>query len=143
MRTLTIAALTCAFSLTTAQDSDPQNSESPESKVYDHPIDTGSELYWWSYNPDNGTVKKPSGYKPKYNQCGLGCEECEAVEAKRCFSYQYRSCYSPYFGETCCEDMYGTTCEEGYYCAYDGRGQAYCCHEVCRDVRWKWDGMRR
>lgn len=127
MRSLIIRAVASAASLVAAQDL--QDQEPTQFKVYDHPVDTGSDDVWWSHNPDDGLRPQPAGYKAMWEQCGPSCssEDCGILDSTLCFSYQFNSCYSPFFGETCCEDMYGTTCEQYYTCAYDPKGQAYCC----------------
>jgi hypothetical protein len=39
-------------------------------------------------------------------------------------------CYEPSLGETCCEDVYGTACVDGWFCAYDSGNFAYCCQNT-------------
>ncbi|KAH7123715.1 hypothetical protein B0J11DRAFT_615265 [Dendryphion nanum] len=82
--------------------------------------------FWWSYNKENDTT---SGYEPVFEVCGDSCSDC-ADGAKRCHSDEFSNiCYEPGLGETCCQDLYGTACNKGFYCAYNDAEVAYCCHK--------------
>ncbi|KAF2278163.1 uncharacterized protein EI97DRAFT_465529 [Westerdykella ornata] len=88
---------------------------------------SAQEYSYWAYPPENYTETAPHGYDPAFEICGTTCESCEK-EAEECFSLQYSNvCYEPKRGEHCCRDLYGTSCVEGYYCAYNGTQAGYCC----------------
>jgi hypothetical protein len=92
---------------------------------------TTAPEFWWSYPPgDNYTADNPQGYDPIFEVCGTSCSDCREG-AKRCHADEFTNiCYEPAAGETCCQDLYGTACIEGYYCAYNPAEVAYCCANV-------------
>ena len=71
---------------------------------------TATTDFWWSFPPgENYTEDNPYGYDPLFEICGPSCEECRE-NAKQCRSDQFSNiCYEPADGETCCNDVYGST----------------------------------
>ncbi|KAF2731298.1 hypothetical protein EJ04DRAFT_514714 [Polyplosphaeria fusca] len=81
--------------------------------------------FWWSYPPDNNYTVP--AYDPMFEICGTSCSDCRE-NATQCYSSEFTNiCYEPQAAETCCQDIYGTACGEGYYCAYNPSEVAYCC----------------
>ncbi|KAF2270423.1 hypothetical protein CC78DRAFT_573704 [Lojkania enalia] len=81
--------------------------------------------YYFSYQDPESD---PVGYIPNYEICGNSCSDC-ADGAVQCLARNYTDlCYEPDI-ETCCQDVYGTACLKGFYCAYNPDNVAYCCQE--------------
>ncbi|KAF1996281.1 hypothetical protein P154DRAFT_623357 [Amniculicola lignicola CBS 123094] len=84
-----------------------------------------ADFFWAVQNSrDNGSI----GYEPHFPKCGDSCSDCEE-KAQACAKSNI--CYEPESEETCCGDTKGTSCIQGYYCAFDvdADNVAYCCQE--------------
>lgn len=88
-------------------------------------LTAAQEQFFWSYKAENTT----GSYEPYFEICGSSCEDCNP-DAKACFAENWANlCFEPKAGETCCKDQFGTSCYDGYYCAYDEDNVAFCCAE--------------
>ncbi|KAL2141286.1 hypothetical protein VTI28DRAFT_2621 [Corynascus sepedonium] len=79
-----------------------------------------------------GVVRRQddSGYQPDQEQCGEGstCAEACGAGYEVCTSKdKLTHCYNPTVGEICCPDQNGGSCEQGYYCTADKKGETWCC----------------
>ncbi|KAH6632670.1 hypothetical protein F5144DRAFT_621383 [Chaetomium tenue] len=72
------------------------------------------------------------GYQPEEAMCNDGntCEEACGAGYQTCSSTDSQvHCFNPTVGELCCPDQSGNSCEEGYYCTADTKGETWCCPE--------------
>lgn len=70
------------------------------------------------------------GYQPEEAACNEGntCEEACGAGYQTCSSGDSQvHCFNPTVGEICCPDKSGNSCEEGYYCTADTKGETWCC----------------
>ncbi|KAK4245241.1 hypothetical protein C7999DRAFT_34413 [Corynascus novoguineensis] len=79
-----------------------------------------------------GVVRRQddSGYQPDQEQCSEGntCAEACGAGYEVCTSKdKLTHCYNPTVGEICCPDQNGGSCEQGYYCTADKKGETWCC----------------
>ncbi|KAL2024531.1 hypothetical protein VTK56DRAFT_7574 [Thermocarpiscus australiensis] len=73
-----------------------------------------------------------SGYQPEPTVCGTGntcAEACGAGYTACASSDNQVHCFNPTAGEVCCPDKSGNSCEAGYYCTSDKKGETWCCPE--------------
>ncbi|KAK8051445.1 hypothetical protein PG993_002830 [Apiospora rasikravindrae] len=70
-------------------------------------------------------------YQPAETLCGSGttCAEACGKGFEQCGSQDDQvHCFNPTVGQTCCQGgTNGNACDEGYYCANDGKGATWCC----------------
>jgi len=72
------------------------------------------------------------GYQPEEAVCNEGntCEEACGAGYQTCSSSDSQvHCFNPTVGELCCPDKSGNSCEQGYYCTADTKGETWCCPE--------------
>ncbi|KAK4125967.1 hypothetical protein N657DRAFT_670121 [Parathielavia appendiculata] len=79
-----------------------------------------------------GVVRRQDtpGYQPGQAMCGAGatCEEACGAGYTTCASTDNQvHCFNPTVGEVCCPDKSGNSCEKGYYCTADSKGETWCC----------------
>ncbi|KAL2166475.1 hypothetical protein VTG60DRAFT_2735 [Thermothelomyces hinnuleus] len=73
-----------------------------------------------------------SGYQPEPVKCNNGdtCAEACGAGYETCVSNDdLTHCYNPTVGEICCPNQSGGSCEKGYYCTADKKGETWCCPE--------------
>jgi len=71
-----------------------------------------------------------SGYQPEQTVCGSGntCAEACGAGYETCVSKDSAvHCFNPIAGEICCPDLSGSSCDKGYYCTADSKGETWCC----------------
>ncbi|KAK4100301.1 hypothetical protein N658DRAFT_473545 [Parathielavia hyrcaniae] len=79
-----------------------------------------------------GVVRRQDtpGYQPGQAMCGAGatCEEACGAGYTTCASADNQvHCFNPTVGEVCCPGQSGSSCEQGYYCTADTKGETWCC----------------
>ncbi|KAH8900032.1 hypothetical protein GQ53DRAFT_816067 [Thozetella sp. PMI_491] len=70
------------------------------------------------------------GYQPTQSECGAGvtCADACGAGYQTCTSGDNAvHCFNPAAAETCCPDGTGNSCEAGYYCTGDNKGETWCC----------------
>ncbi|KAK4130191.1 hypothetical protein BT67DRAFT_452607 [Trichocladium antarcticum] len=78
-----------------------------------------------------GVVRRAEtpGYTPGQASCNAGatCQEACGAEYTACASTdQQVHCFNP-TTEICCPDKSGNSCDIGYYCTADKKGETFCC----------------
>ncbi|KAL2131268.1 hypothetical protein VTI74DRAFT_5323 [Chaetomium olivicolor] len=77
-----------------------------------------------------GRQDNTPGYIPDQTACGTGntCAEACGAGYETCASKDSQiHCFNPAAGEVCCPDKSGSSCEAGYYCTADAKGETFCC----------------
>ncbi|KAL2266971.1 hypothetical protein VTJ83DRAFT_4248 [Remersonia thermophila] len=70
------------------------------------------------------------GYQPATEVCGVGptCAAACGAGYETCSSGDDEvHCFNPSAGEVCCPNRSGSSCDAGYYCAADNKGETWCC----------------
>ncbi|KAL2121496.1 hypothetical protein VTJ04DRAFT_5523 [Mycothermus thermophilus] len=81
-----------------------------------------------------GVVRRDDapGYQPSTEVCGVGptCAAACGAGYETCASGDDEvHCFNPSAGEICCPNRSGSSCDAGYYCAADSKGETWCCPE--------------
>ncbi|KAF9738709.1 hypothetical protein PMIN06_009607 [Paraphaeosphaeria minitans] len=77
----------------------------------------------------SNALTKRQGYYPSSQPCGSGttCAEACGAGQVECPADAGRGvCFDPSQSQ-CCPDGSGYSCDSGYFCSSDGRGNTYCC----------------
>jgi len=77
-----------------------------------------------------GLIKRQAGYQPSQTYCsGTGdCASACGAGYVTCASNDGDlHCYNPGIQETCCPNLSGNSCSEGYYCTQDASDNTWCC----------------
>ncbi|AEO70807.1 uncharacterized protein THITE_2097422 [Thermothielavioides terrestris NRRL 8126] len=76
--------------------------------------------------------RQDPGYQPQQAACGAGdtCAQACGAGYEACAAQDNQvHCYNPAAGEICCPDKSGSSCDAGYYCTADKKGETWCCPE--------------
>ncbi|KAK8090707.1 hypothetical protein PG994_000212 [Apiospora phragmitis] len=81
-----------------------------------------------------GLQRRDDGeYQPTETLCGSGttCAEACGQGFEQCGSQDDQvHCFNPTVGQKCCQGgTNGNACDDGYYCANDGKGATWCCKD--------------
>ncbi|RKU42158.1 hypothetical protein DL546_000802 [Coniochaeta pulveracea] len=77
--------------------------------------------------------RQTDGYQPTESTCsdGATCAEACGAGYVTCASVdQNVHCFNPDIKQTCCPDQTGNSCDAGYYCTADTKGQTWCCPDA-------------
>lgn len=73
------------------------------------------------------------GYQPEQAACNAGntCSEACGAGYETCASSDDQiHCFNPTVGEICCPNQSGDSCQAGYYCTSDTKGETWCCPDA-------------
>jgi len=90
------------------------------------------KLGMMSFNEDIGLSKRQTGYQPTFGECGEGdtCAIACGPGSATCVSSDTSvlHCFTPQ-NQTCCPNLSGHACDEGYYCTQDSNDETWCCQD--------------